>query len=143
MQIIQFSQRLACLFYNTNNQPFTSHLPISNLYISIDSSTQLIYLISADLPDDPYMSYLFHPRLTFSGTYQADVSTVNNIPSNFDTANFVQSDYLLRGQLWNSRGSGEWNVNASVTQVCYANDQCVSDESGVEPIVGAQFQGMS
>lgn len=104
-------------------------------------------------PDElnPYMNYLFHPRLTFTGTFHADVSTLNNIPSNYDTANFVPSNYLKRtpsgattlGQIWNSGGSGEWDIrDFSVTQVCYFNGTCVAD-TDADPILNANALGMS
>src|SRR5262245_23850896 len=35
------------------------------------------------------MSYLNQPRLTFSGRFQADPSTVNNDPRHFDNATFT------------------------------------------------------
>jgi hypothetical protein len=35
------------------------------------------------------VSYLERPRFTFSGRFEADVSTVNNNAANFDTATFL------------------------------------------------------
>ena len=95
-------------------------------------------LFSGKQPNDPYTSYLLCPRLTFNGTFMADVSTINNNPSNYDTANVIQP--ILS---WNPQGTGEWKVNAVVTRVCYANTTCVVDSKGaLEPMVGANFQGM-
>ena len=96
------------------------------------------------LPNDPYMNYMLWPRLHFSGTFRADVSTVNNLPSNFDTENFVPADQLQSYGNWNPKGSGEWSVNGSVTRVCYADGHCVGDDEGdkdTEPIMGAPVHG--
>ncbi|KAL9985862.1 hypothetical protein ACROYT_G008311 [Oculina patagonica] len=92
------------------------------------------------LPNDPYMNYMLWPHLHFSGTFRADVSTVNNKPSNYDNDNFVQGDQLQSSGNWNPKGSGEWSVSGSVTHVCYADGHCVGDDEGnknTEPIMGA------
>ncbi len=106
----------------------------------------LCLFLDVDLPDDPYMNYMSWPHLHFSGTFRADVSTVNNDPSNYDTESFVLGDQLQFGSNWNPKGSGEWSVSGSVTQVCYANGHCVRDGEGdkhTEPITGAPILGTS
>ena len=73
-------------------------------------------------------SYLSRPRIHFSGGFQADVSTVNNIPENFrEGAN-------LTGNLaWNPLGTGEFRLfNTTVTSVVYIN----GTNSMTDPIVG-------
>lgn len=69
-------------------------------------------------PSDPYASYLLWPHLSFVGTFRADVSTVNNIVPNYNP-NKTRKD-----PSWNPTGSGEWSVNALVTQMCFANGTC-------------------
>ena len=83
------------------------------------------------------------PHLHFNGTFRADVSTVNNDPSRYDTDNFVPADQLQSGRNWNPKGSFEWSASGSVTHVCYANGTCVGDEveKHIESIMGAQFLG--
>ena len=90
------------------------------------------------------MNYLLWPHLHFSGTFRADVPTVNNYPSNYDNDNFVQGDQLKSTGNWNPKGSGEWSVSGSVTHVCYADGHCVGGDEGnmdTEPIVGASVLG--
>ncbi|HEX9982670.1 MAG TPA: hypothetical protein VGF69_05375 [Thermoanaerobaculia bacterium] len=63
------------------------------------------------------MSYLDPIRLHFSGRFQADPSTVNNDPDNFDSAHFDPANGS-----WNPTGSGAWRlVGCSVTRVCYSD----------------------
>lgn len=63
------------------------------------------------------MSYLDPIRLHFSGRFQADPSTVNNLTANYDPSTFDPANGL-----WNPAGSGAWRlVNCSVTRVCYAD----------------------
>ena len=102
------------------------------------------FVPDADLPNDPYMNYLLWPHFHFSGTFRSDVSTVNNIPSNYDTENFVAADLLPGPHNWNPKGSGEWSVTGCVTHVCYANGHCVGEDEGdkdVEPLMGAHVKG--
>ncbi|HEX8407495.1 MAG TPA: hypothetical protein VF883_01425 [Thermoanaerobaculia bacterium] len=76
------------------------------------------------------MSYLDPIRLHFTGRFQADPSTVNNTPENFDNATFDPANGS-----WNATGSGAWRlVNCSVTRVCYADGTSTvssSDDSAV------------
>jgi len=72
------------------------------------------------------MSYLDPIRLHFSGRFQADPSTVNNTPENYDNATFDPSNGS-----WNATGSGAWRlVDCSVTRVCY--DDGTSTTSSVD-----------
>ncbi len=59
------------------------------------------------------MSYLDGPRIHFAGFFQADVSTVNNIVNNYDTANF-KPEY--QEDPWNPNGTGVFRfVDVNVT----------------------------
>ena len=98
------------------------------------------------------MSYLSWPRFHFSGTYRADVSTVNNDPLNYNTTSFIAANWMKEPYgNWNPRGSAEWSVNGLVTQVCYANGTCVGGDEGdeeekdikeAEPLLGATIRGI-
>ena len=71
-------------------------------------------------------SYLSLPRIHFAGSFQADASTVNNIPTNYrDGANLTLE--------WNPLGTGEFRLfETSVTSVVYVNGTM----STSDPIVG-------
>ena len=60
------------------------------------------------------MSYLGYPRIHFAGSFQADVSTVNNDPTHFDSAAFLpRYQEWGRGESdgwWNPRGTGAWRL---------------------------------
>lgn len=57
------------------------------------------------------MAYLTGPRLNFTGKFIADVSTVNNFPSNYDGANYTAADYANWGiGYWNPYGTGVWRL---------------------------------
>lgn len=90
------------------------------------------------------MSYLGYPRLHFAGQFQADVSTVNNDPTHFDSATF-QPRFHHPGQetngWWNPRGGGSWRfVGCTVRRVVYA-DGSVCEDPLVDPIIGAPVNG--
>lgn len=57
------------------------------------------------------MSYLNFPRLTFSGEFQADVSTVNNDPRHFDTSTFEPEfqDFQISRPNNQTQFNGWWN----------------------------------
>jgi len=87
------------------------------------------------------MSYLNSPRLTFSGQFQADPSTVNNDPTHYNNATFVPSDQEpqsgsnLNGW-WNPNGTGSWRfVGCTVQSVTYKDGTTTSDPT-VDPIIG-------
>ena len=70
------------------------------------------------------MSYLIVPRLTFSGQFQADPSTVNNDPTHFNNETF-EPKYQNYGPgqengWWNPDGTGNWRfLGCKITSVTY------------------------
>ena len=104
-------------------------------------------LSDAELPNDPYTSYLLWPRLHFNGTYHADVATVNNHPPHYDTGKFVPADQLPNPHTlnYNPHGSDDWSIYGSVTHLCYANGHCLGDDEGdnvIEPALGTPILSM-
>jgi len=87
------------------------------------------------------MSYLNSPRLTFSGQFQADPSTVNNDPTHYNNATFVPSDQEPQSGnnpngWWNPNGTGSWRfVGCTVQSVTYKDGTTTSDPT-VDPIIG-------
>jgi hypothetical protein len=82
------------------------------------------------------MSYCSLPRLTFSGLFQADVSTVNNDVRHYDVSNFEPSYQLpqtvdaLNGW-WNPEGTGAFrliNVRVATAQTVLGTTE--------DPVVG-------
>ncbi len=81
------------------------------------------------------MSYLNTPRLTFSGKFQADPSTVNNDPNHFNNATFRPEfqDYNLPGNpgtngWWNPDGTGNFRlIDCVVTSVTYQDGTTTSN----------------
>ncbi|MGH3168544.1 MAG: hypothetical protein ACRDN0_22015, partial [Trebonia sp.] len=73
------------------------------------------------------MSYLNPLRLHFSGSFQADVSTVNNDPKHFDNATFKpeyqerQDGHHLNGW-WNPRGSADWRLRGCRVTSAFMRD---------------------
>lgn len=70
------------------------------------------------------MSYLHPVRLHFSGSFRADVSTVNNVTDRFNNATF-QDQFQLPlsgaqdGSNWEPAGTGAWRlVDCRVTRAC-------------------------
>ena len=84
------------------------------------------------------MNYLLWPHFHFSGRFRADVSTVNNIPTNFDTENVLKRERSRRN--WNPDGTNEWSVTGSVTGLCYADGTCVEEKKN-EQLLGAPIEG--
>lgn len=87
------------------------------------------------------MSYLNTPRLTFSGQFQADVSTVNNDPTHFNNETF-QPEYQqfetadAANGWWNPDGTGNWRlVGCKITSVTYRDGSSCSDPAA-DPIIG-------
>jgi hypothetical protein len=80
------------------------------------------------------MSYLDAPRLHFAGSFQADVSTVNNDPEHFDDGRFIASYQGLQTAenldgWWNPTGSGAWRLSGcTIVQV---------DDGSGDPIAGS------
>ena len=87
------------------------------------------------------MSYLNSPRLTFSGKFQADPSTVNNDPTHFNNATFDPSfqDYQTADALngwWNPDGTGNWRfIGCTITSVTYQDGTSTNDPL-LDPIIG-------
>lgn len=83
-----------------------------------------------DTPDTA--SYLDHPRLHFSGLYQADVATINNYYDNFDTASFSLLDQLIKKPTYadfNPKGSNGFSFqNCTITMVCPLGLPCTTDD---------------
>lgn len=89
------------------------------------------------------MAYLGWPRMHFFGSFQADMSTVNNDPSHFDVARYVPSWHRpgagATNGWWNPQGTGAWRFfDCAVTSVCYA-DGSYCDDPQSDPLVGAGF----
>ncbi|KFF08895.1 hypothetical protein [Flavobacterium hydatis] len=87
------------------------------------------------------MSYLNVPRLTFSGQFQADPSTVNNDPSHFNNETFEPDfqDYSTADTpngWWNPDGTGNWRfLGCKITSVTY-QDGTSTDDSLLDPVIG-------
>jgi len=87
------------------------------------------------------MSYLNTPRLTFSGQFQADPSTVNNDPTHYNNQTFEPSfqDYQSATDLngwWNPDGTGNWRfMGCKVTSVTYQDGTSTNDPL-LDPIIG-------
>lgn len=94
------------------------------------------------------MSYLHHVRLVFSGTFQADVSTVNNDVRHYDNATFESRFQELQDNQtgvengwWNPTGSGAFRLlDCKVTAVHYA-DGTSTDNPKTDPVVGMRIGG--
>lgn len=92
------------------------------------------------------MSYLNNLRLTFSGDFQADVSTVNNDVRHYDNATFkarfqdFQTQQNANGW-WNPIGSGAFRlINCRVQSVAY-QDGTTTDNPSVDSAVGLFISG--
>lgn len=86
------------------------------------------------------MSYLNVPRLTFSGQFQADPSTVNNDPTHFNNETFLpEYQNYGKGQengWWNPDGTGNWRfLGCKITSVTY-QDGTTTDNPLLDPVIG-------
>lgn len=93
------------------------------------------------------MSFLNRVRIAFEGTFQADVSTVNNDVRHYDNASFAPSFQEFQDASgdwngwWNPTGSGAFRLlGCRVTGVWYADGSSTSDPA-VDPIVGTLLGG--
>ena len=96
------------------------------------------------------MSYLNNVRLIFSGTFQADISTVNNDVRHYDNGTFLprfqdlQSNANPDGPLngWFSpNGSGAFRlIDCRVSSVCYKDGTSQSDPAK-DPVIGMPIGG--
>lgn len=95
------------------------------------------------------MSFLHSVRLAFQGTFQADVSTVNNDVRHFDNASFKSSyqefqqpDHHENGW-WNPTGSGAFRLlGCSVTGAWYGDGTSATTPEA-DPIIGMLVGGSS
>jgi hypothetical protein len=89
------------------------------------------------------MSYLNSPRLTFSGQFQADPSTVNNDPTHYnnqtfekDFQNYVGPNMDPANGWWNPDGTGNWRfIGCKIASVTYLDGTTTSDPM-LDPIIG-------
>ena len=92
------------------------------------------------------MSYLNSLRLVFSGTFQADVSTVNNDVRHFDNASFEPSyQEFNRGDdwngWWNPTGSGAFRlIDCRVVGLGF-EDGTFTGDPGADPVMGMLIGG--
>lgn len=92
------------------------------------------------------MSYLGFPRLTFSGKFQADPSTVNNDPYHFNTDQFVpnnqepQTPSKLNGW-WNPGGTAYWRLRDVEIKSAVYLDGSVCLHPAEDPVVGMSLNG--
>ena len=87
------------------------------------------------------MSYLHSPRLTFSGQFQADTSTVNNDPTHFNNETFLPryQDYQDADNLngwWNPDGTGNWRLQGCTIKSVTYKDGTVCSNPMLDPAVG-------
>lgn len=92
------------------------------------------------------MSYLNSPRLTFSGQFQADPSTVNNDPTHFNNETFkpeyqqYQTDEHHPNGWWNPDGTGSWRfIGCKITSVTYKDGTTTADPAD-DPIIGMSIE---
>ena len=87
------------------------------------------------------MSYLHLVRLHFSGSFRADVSTVNNVTDQFNNATFKEQFQLPMsgaqdGSNWEPAGTGAWRlVDCHVTRAC-RDDGSSAVTAADDPAVG-------
>jgi len=90
------------------------------------------------------VSYLERPRLHFSGSFETDVSTVNNDPTHFNVGTFKpeydlpQTPGSLNGW-WNPAGSAMFRIfDTHVRSVCY-QDGTSATTPGDDPVLAMQL----
>jgi hypothetical protein len=98
------------------------------------------------------VSYLQRPRFNFAGRFEADVSTVNNNPNNFNDATFLpeydtpgtgvvdpatgQPTGDMTNGWWNPTGSGVWRmIDCRVTSVCSARGDGAADDPALQMLL--------
>ena len=81
---------------------------------------------------DEDLTYLDHPRIHFSGLYQADVATINNYYDNFNTSSFSLLNQLVKKSMYasfNPLGSNGFSFqNCKITMVCRVDRSCTTDD---------------
>ena len=100
--------------------------------ITLHECSLLMFILDNTAPNDPYASYILWPHFSFIGIFRADVSTVNNIVSNYNP------NKTTKDPSWHPKGSGEWSVNARVTHMCFANGSCSAPDDEEIPVTGAR-----
>ena len=80
------------------------------------------------------MSYMSYPRITFSGKFQADTSTVNNDPRHFSNADFEPrfQDYSNKEEFngwWNPGGTGIFRLAECATTALIDNNGNKTDNT--------------
>ena len=81
------------------------------------------------------MSYLDRVRLHFAGEFRADVSTVNNDATHYDSANFSEDFQKPPNGSWQPAGTGAWRlVNCRVTRACY-DDGTSANDPATDPVI--------
>ena len=81
------------------------------------------------------MSYLDRVRLHFAGEFRADVSTVNNDATHYDSANFSEDFQKPPNGSWQPAGTGAWQlVNCRVTRACY-DDGTSANDPATDPVI--------
>lgn len=94
------------------------------------------------------MSFLHTPRLTFSGDFEANVSTVNNDVRYYNNETFLprfqnKSEDIndLENGLWNPDGGSTFKLlNCTVKQVTYDNNLSINNKSN-DSIIGQLIAG--
>jgi hypothetical protein len=89
------------------------------------------------------MSYLDTPRLHFTGQFQADVSTINNEVTFYDTASFTPDDQQRTTDgtkgAWNPEGTGIFRlVGCRITGARLGNRQITTWEQ--DPVIGTALE---
>ncbi|HEX8166332.1 MAG TPA: hypothetical protein VF601_11165 [Beijerinckiaceae bacterium] len=92
------------------------------------------------------MSYLNNVRLVFSGTFQADVSTVNNDVRHYDNKSFEPSFQKLQDAdslngWWNPTGSGAFRLIGCRVVAVHYGDGTGTTSSADDPAVGCLVGG--
>jgi hypothetical protein len=91
------------------------------------------------------MSYLQRPRLHFFGSFETDVSTVNNDPTHFNSGTFEpQFDLPQSGNVpngwWNPTGTAMFRVfDTRVSSVCYQDGTDKTAGDGGDPVLSMQI----
>ncbi|WP_298769817.1 hypothetical protein [uncultured Shewanella sp.] len=102
------------------------------------------------------MSYFTYPRIIFDGTFQADPSTLNNTPNNYNPKNQVpespdspcpqvRTEVFTSQQqnnvelYWNPAGTGNFQLNGTITKVIYGPDDSPDDDPWIGQSIDSVF----
>ncbi|WP_158892889.1 ferritin-like domain-containing protein [Amycolatopsis anabasis] len=90
------------------------------------------------------MSYLSFPRLHFSGSYQADPSTINNKPERYDIDLFQPRFQREPFGGWNPKGTGALRFqNVSITSAFHADGRSAAPNPTDPAVDGSLIDGGS